>query len=116
MSCELCCSLSSTVIIYRHDNLLLLRESDKQSELIADLPEDVDETLVQDDIPLSGHSMYLFSTSNPLRIAAFNLVQTRAFKFTIFAIIILSCIELTTEGPRVVPGSVEDTVLYYRYE
>ena len=35
-------------------------------------------------------------------------------QFTIFAIIILSCIELATEGPRVEPDSVEAMVQYYR--
>ena len=44
------------------------------------------------------------------------LVQSPAFKYTIFTIIILSCIELAAEGPRVVAGSTEDSVLYYRCE
>lgn len=41
-------------------------------------------------------------------------MQCPAFKYAVFTIIILSCVELAAEGPRVEAGSTEDTVLYYR--
>ena len=76
-------------------------------------PEEID-AVGQDNIPLEGRSLFLFPPESRLRAAAYDIVETQWFKFTIFAIIILSCVELTTEGPRVEEGSVEAKVQYYR--
>ena len=68
----------------------------------------------KDNIPLQGHSLFVFSVDNRLRLGLYDVVETQWFKFTIFVIIILSCIELATEGPKVQDGSIESVVQYYR--
>ncbi|TNV88195.1 hypothetical protein FGO68_gene12429 [Halteria grandinella] len=64
------------------------------------------------DIPfLYGHSLGIFSCSNPLRIFLFNMVKGKIFEYFIIVIIILSSVQLALDGPLVDPKSELRVVL-----
>ena len=50
------------------------------------------DTMGQDNIPLQGRSLFVFSVDNRFRLALYDLVEMQWFKFTVFVVIVLSCI------------------------
>lgn len=62
-------------------------------------------------LPLEEKSLYLFSKTNPFRIAIARLVSSKQYGYFILLIICFSCVMLTLDNPLLNPESTTRKVL-----
>ncbi len=65
--------------------------------------------------PLAGHSLWLLPEDSLLRLWLYDFVTAPAFDYAMFGLILLNCVAMAYEYPRMDPDAIDTQVLYWRW-
>lgn len=63
--------------------------------------------------PLSGTSLWLLSEDSLLRLWLYDFVTHKGFDYFMFFLILLNCITMAYEYPRMDPNAIDTKVLHW---